>query len=146
LKTDLVEIYSALVEQRLDQITMEWYSKKWTVGLCAVSGPCTGRKGYYPGYPDDKHYTNQPIYIKSKKSTESLKWHRSLNIKSYIKAAIYHNGTEFDQEGFLRTSGGRVLTVVGEGNTLQEAREITYREIEKIYFKGIRWRKDIGLL
>jgi phosphoribosylamine--glycine ligase len=37
-----------------------------------------------------------------------------------------------------------VLHVVGRGETLNAARETAYRNIEKIHFDGIRYRKDIG--
>jgi len=42
------------------------------------------------------------------------------------------------------TDGGRVFHVVGRGMTLQEARSVVYRTIEKIHFEGIRYRRDIG--
>ncbi|XOD67600.1 MAG: phosphoribosylamine--glycine ligase [Flavobacteriales bacterium Tduv] len=43
------------------------------------------------------------------------------------------------------TSGGRVLNVVGIGNSAQAARQSAYREVEKISFDGAYFRKDIGL-
>jgi phosphoribosylamine--glycine ligase len=42
------------------------------------------------------------------------------------------------------TDGGRVLHIVGKGNTLADARNVAYRNIEKIHFEGIRYRGDIG--
>jgi phosphoribosylamine--glycine ligase len=44
----------------------------------------------------------------------------------------------------LLTSGGRVLAVTSVGDTLEEARTRAYNEIEKISFKEIYFRKDIG--
>jgi phosphoribosylamine--glycine ligase len=44
----------------------------------------------------------------------------------------------------LVTDGGRVLHVVGRGKTLEDARDVAYKNIEKIHFEGIRYRKDIG--
>jgi phosphoribosylamine--glycine ligase len=43
-------------------------------------------------------------------------------------------------------SGGRghSIAVVGRGKSLQEAREIAYKGIEKIKIEGIRYRTDIG--
>ena len=43
------------------------------------------------------------------------------------------------------TSGGRVLNVVGRGESLSEARAMAYADIEKINFEGMYFRKDIGL-
>lgn len=44
------------------------------------------------------------------------------------------------------TSGGRVLNVVGIGNTLDEARQIAYENIKKIDFDYEYYREDIGLI
>ncbi len=44
----------------------------------------------------------------------------------------------------LVTSGGRVLSVVGKGKTLEEAKENAYKNIEKVNFEGMYFRKDIG--
>ena len=46
-------------------------------------------------------------------------------------------------DGVLRTSGGRVLSVVGRGRTVQEARKEAYGLIEKVDFKGKYFRRDI---
>ncbi|MFV0238375.1 MAG: phosphoribosylamine--glycine ligase [Flavobacteriales bacterium] len=43
------------------------------------------------------------------------------------------------------TSGGRVLNVVGYGNTLEEAREVAYKNVKKIRFDFKYYREDIGL-
>ena len=44
------------------------------------------------------------------------------------------------------TSGGRVLNVVGIGNTLDEARQIAYENVKKIDFDYEYYREDIGLI
>lgn len=44
----------------------------------------------------------------------------------------------------LVTSGGRVLSVVGKGKTLEEAKENAYKNIEKVNFEGMYFRRDIG--
>ena len=43
------------------------------------------------------------------------------------------------------TSGGRVLTVVGGGASIAEARERAYARLDGIRFTGAHWRSDIGL-
>jgi phosphoribosylamine--glycine ligase len=48
------------------------------------------------------------------------------------------------QEKELLTTGGRVLTVTSLGDTLEEARARAYNEIEKISFKAMYYRNDIG--
>ncbi len=56
---------------------------------------------------------------------------------------IFHAGTTL-KEGRIITNGGRVLNVVGCGKELKEAREKVYKEVRKIRFKNIFYRKDIG--
>lgn len=46
----------------------------------------------------------------------------------------------------ILTSGGRVVNVVGVGNTMEEARKIAYENIQKIHFDYEYYRNDIGLL
>jgi phosphoribosylamine---glycine ligase len=57
----------------------------------------------------------------------------------------FHAGTQRRDDGTLVTSGGRVLTVVGRGDTLDAARARAYANIERISFEGMRHRNDIAL-
>jgi phosphoribosylamine--glycine ligase len=56
----------------------------------------------------------------------------------------FHSGTRRDQEGTLRTSGGRVLTMVGHDHDASAARAKAYGGIAKISFPGMRYRSDIA--
>jgi len=56
---------------------------------------------------------------------------------------VYHAGTAL-QDGRLVTSGGRVLTVVGEGPDFPTAIARAYRGVERIRFEGMQFRTDIG--
>ena len=56
---------------------------------------------------------------------------------------IFHAGTE-QHEGQLCTAGGRVLNVVGTGETLQESISMAYKGLESISFVDMFYRKDIG--
>jgi phosphoribosylamine--glycine ligase len=58
---------------------------------------------------------------------------------------VFHSGTEQGAAGQWITTGGRVLCVVSRGTTLAEARDVAYREMNKISFDGIYCRGDIGL-
>ncbi|MCL5259101.1 MAG: phosphoribosylamine--glycine ligase, partial [Nitrospirae bacterium] len=49
-----------------------------------------------------------------------------------------------EQDGQIVSSGGRVLTVAGEGKTMREARERAYRTISMIGLEGGQFRTDIG--
>jgi phosphoribosylamine--glycine ligase len=56
----------------------------------------------------------------------------------------FHAGTRRADDGRLVTAGGRVLTVVATGATMAEAREKAYRNVERIHFEGMHYRRDIG--
>ncbi|TAL28311.1 MAG: phosphoribosylamine--glycine ligase [Alphaproteobacteria bacterium] len=48
------------------------------------------------------------------------------------------------KDGRWTNEGGRVLGVTALAGTMEEARDIAYRTISAIRFKGAHWRKDIG--
>ncbi|MCS7119161.1 MAG: phosphoribosylamine--glycine ligase [Archaeoglobaceae archaeon] len=126
LKSDLLEISLAIVEGRIQDISLE-FSSDFCCAVCAVSGALKGREGFKPGYPAD-HYTNQPI----------------IGVEEARKIAeIYVNGMA-KQDGYV-TTGGRVLTVVGRGKTIKEARDRAYSALKLISFPGMRYRKSLGL-
>jgi phosphoribosylamine--glycine ligase len=56
---------------------------------------------------------------------------------------VFHAGTTLDN-GTLVTAGGRVLTVVGTGASLEQARDSAYACAEEIQFAGKQMRHDIG--
>jgi phosphoribosylamine---glycine ligase len=58
-------------------------------------------------------------------------------------ALVFHAGTAMDN-GRLVTAGGRILDVVGTGNTLPEALDVAYGGLEQIHFDGMRYRRDIA--
>jgi phosphoribosylamine---glycine ligase len=60
-----------------------------------------------------------------------------------IKNMVFHMGTAF-KDGNWITNGGRVLFVLGEGITLEEARKNAYEAVNQIESNGLFYRKDIG--
>jgi phosphoribosylamine---glycine ligase len=58
---------------------------------------------------------------------------------------VLHAGTRRREDGAVVSSGGRVLSVVGTGTTLEEARADAYRRLDGIKLPGAHWRTDIGL-
>jgi phosphoribosylamine--glycine ligase len=57
---------------------------------------------------------------------------------------VLHAGTVLDDSGRLVTSGGRVLSVVGSGDTLSQAVENAYRGVSAVTFEGLQHRTDIA--
>ncbi|MEM1592959.1 MAG: phosphoribosylamine--glycine ligase [Archaeoglobaceae archaeon] len=126
LESDLLELSLAVINGDLDSVEIR-FSNDFCCAVCAVSGALRGREGLKPGYPAE-HYTSQPIQgIESAKEI----------------ALIYANGIA-KQDGYV-TTGGRVLTVVGRGETIEGARRRAYEAIKLISFPGMRYRKSIGL-
>ena len=64
-------------------------------------------------------------------------------LDSVEDALIFHAGTKAGGDKIL-TNGGRVLNVVGSGDTLKEAIDASYAAIKNISFEGSFYRKDIG--
>ena len=60
-----------------------------------------------------------------------------------VDTKIYHMGTKFD-EGRLVTAGGRVLMLVGQGETVAKARERIYGELAKVRCANLFCRTDIA--
>jgi phosphoribosylamine--glycine ligase len=60
-----------------------------------------------------------------------------------LGAQVFQAGTKVGWGG-LRTAGGRVLAVTASGPTLQEALTKTYAAVDKIHFRGMQFRRDIG--
>ena len=65
-----------------------------------------------------------------------------ITIDESIKDKVFLAGAQL-QDGVLRTSGGRVLSVVGRGRTVEAAREEAYKLTEKVNFEGKYFRRDI---
>ncbi|MDD4653184.1 MAG: phosphoribosylglycinamide synthetase C domain-containing protein, partial [Methanothrix sp.] len=136
LETDFFRLSEAVLDRKLDSVELQW-SPDYCLGICAISGraikPLASSGGEKPGYPGE-HYTNMPISGLDKVDPGVL---------------VYHNGTAFGQDAAgkrkLFTTGGRVLTLVGRGSSLAEARARAYENIKRIRFNGMRYRKDIGL-
>ena len=59
-------------------------------------------------------------------------------------AVIFHAGTSNDAQGNIVVSGGRVLCVVGLGDTLKQAHDAAYRTADQVHFDGVQKRRDIG--
>lgn len=66
-------------------------------------------------------------------------------IKQVTSSIVYQAGTQADGSGDVLTKGGRVIAVTSMADTIEEARQIVYSDIEKISFEKMNFRKDIGM-
>jgi len=119
LKTDFIDIINAVIDEKLDEITIEWEDNA-CVCVVAASG----------GYP-----------VKYNKGYE-IKGLDKLSGKDDIM--VFHAGTDI-KDGKLVTSGGRVLGVTAKGDNLDEAIKKAYAAIANVEFTDIHYRRDIGV-
>lgn len=116
LKTDLLEIFNAIIDGRLDEINIEWNDES-AVCVILASG----------GYPEN-YAKGVPIEIG--KLDDGI--------------ILFHAGTAF-KDGKLVTNGGRVIGVTALGDTIEDARKKAYKNIENIKFDKMHYRTDIGV-
>lgn len=118
LKTDLVDIINAVIDEKLDEIDIEWDNG---AAACVVLA-----SGGYPGKFE------KGMIIKGLDKSGGAEG-----------VTVYHAGTKLSDGRFL-TSSGRVLGITVTATTVDEALEIAYAHIGKISFNGMHFRTDIG--
>ncbi|MBE0477939.1 phosphoribosylamine--glycine ligase [Candidatus Aerophobetes bacterium] len=118
LGSDVVDIFQAIDQEMLETIDLRWRSRAATCVVLASGG-----------YPD---------------SYEKGKIIKGLDEVSKIKNVFtFYAGVKRENKNFL-TDGGRVMGITGMGKNLKESAKAAYRAIQKIYFEGMHYRKDIG--
>ncbi len=115
LKTDLLDIFEAVTDERLSDIKIEWDD-----GACVCVVLASG------GYP--VHYQKG----------------KEITIGDIGDCTLVHAGTAV-KDGKLVTSGGRVLGVVAKGKDIDDARNKAYKAVENISWENMQYRKDIGI-
>jgi phosphoribosylamine--glycine ligase len=115
LKNDLVELFIAVSNQKLDEIQLD-VDERTATTVMVVSG----------GYPED--------YEKGKEIS---------GLDQMQDSIVFHAGTK-TENGKVVSNGGRVLAVTSYGNDYQEAVKKSYQNIGKLHFDTMYYRKDIG--
>ncbi len=67
-----------------------------------------------------------------------------ISVDSNSSLQVFHAGTTLDEYENIVTSGGRVLSVVSQGENFDKAFDLAYESLRKINFKGMHFRRDIG--
>ena len=116
LTSDFLDVLTAVADGTLD-----WCPVEWTGPVCA--GVVLASEGYPQEYRTGHSITGLD-------TVDPDAW-------------VFHAGTRQDGAEVV-TAGGRVLMVVGQGTTLEEAREHAYRNVERVHFSGAYYRRDIG--
>ncbi len=117
LKSDLVDIFLAIIDGRLDEMNIEWHEE---AAVCVViaSG----------GYPETSDKGRVITGLKEAAATGAI---------------VFHAGTKEDN-GSIVTNGGRVLGISALGKDIAEAIANAYRGVEQIKFENMQYRTDIG--
>ena len=115
IQSDLVALFQAVAEQKLDEVTLTIDPRSATT-IMVVSG----------GYPE-----------------EYDKGFAISGIENISDSIVFHAGTKLEN-GQVVTNGGRVLAVTSFGTTYQEAIKKSYQNINKLHFDKMYFRKDIG--
>lgn len=116
MESDLLELIESALIENLKNTEV-----KWKNGACV--NVVLASKGYPASYP--KGY--------------------EIIIEDEIKDKVFLAGAKLEND-VLKTNGGRVLSVVGVGETVEKAREDAYKAIEKVEFKDKYYRSDIGVI
>lgn len=119
LKTDFLSIINAVIDEKLDEITIEWEDNACVCVVAASGGyPVKYAKGYEISGLD--------------------------TLEKYDDIMVFHAGTE-KKDGKILTSGGRVLGVCAKGENLDAAIARAYEAIKEVSFKDMHYRRDIGV-
>lgn len=117
LETDYLSIIESAMKRELSTLNIKWKNKHACCVVMASGGyPASYNKGY---------------------KIEGI---------DKINGQCFIAGAKLDENNNIITDGGRVLNVVNIADSLEEARKLTYADIEKIDFKDKYYRKDIGLI
>ena len=117
LRSDFVELIEAGLDARLHQVTAHWDSRA-ALGVVMAAG----------GYPDQ--YRKGDVI-------------HGLTSQEHADAKVFHAGTT-QQNSQVVTQGGRVLCVVGLGDTVSQAQTRAYEVVKQIHWDGVYYRSDIG--
>lgn len=116
LESDLYKLMIKAIDGSLKDEDLVW-SKKTCLTVVLTS----------KGYPLD-YKTGYPINIDSSIDKDII---------------IFHNGSKYEDNKYL-TNGGRVLSITALDRDLDSARDKVYKNLSKINFDGMYYRKDIG--
>lgn len=116
IKNDLVEVLEAVGNQTLEKIELQ-LDERFATTVMTVSG----------GYPGS--------YAKGKQIN---------GIEDITDSLVFHAGTTLSPDGHVITNGGRVMAITSFGNDFKEALKISYKNVGKLSFEGMNYRKDIG--
>ncbi|MFB6317993.1 phosphoribosylamine--glycine ligase [Saccharicrinis sp. FJH54] len=115
VKSDFVDLLQGVAEGNLNEKELE-FDERTAVTVMMVAG----------GYPGSYHKGDEITGINDVK-----------------ESVVFHAGTKFDGDKVV-TNGGRVIAVSSYGKDMKSALAVSYKNAQKINFKGKYYRKDLG--
>jgi phosphoribosylamine--glycine ligase len=118
LRTDIVDVWEAVIEGRVDRLSLDW-DPRAALGVVIAAG----------GYPLEYRKGDPIDGIEEAEKSGAVK--------------VFFADTKLDADTLV-TDGGRVLCVVGLGERVSDAQRTAYGAVGKIRFRDMYYRKDIG--
>lgn len=137
IDTDFIGVCDAIVQRRLDQCEIS-ISPSFHCNVVATQGRTRqigsdGRnKGWYKGWPHGRYGKGYAV--------------SGIDAVNSAAARVFIGEAAVDARKGLISDGGRVIHVVGVGDTKEEAMAHAYGNIDKVRFEGMRYRSDIGTI
>ena len=125
LQSDLLEALEAVVDGRLDGLTLRWDPRPAVTVVMASEG--------YPG-----------PYERGRVINNLDEAERMADVKVFHAGTMLRSDPSLGRDGRIATDGGRVLDVTALGATLAEAQARAYEAARAIRFNGGWYRRDIG--
>lgn len=116
IKNDLISLFESIENKTLSKVKLEIDPRSASTVMSVSEG--------YPEKYEKGHWVKGVSEVK--------------------EALVFHSGTSIEGNKIL-TAGGRVITVTGMGDNMSDALKKSYEGLLKISFKGMYYRKDIGL-
>jgi phosphoribosylamine--glycine ligase len=130
LKTDVVEIFEATIDGKLDKVGLLDWDKRSAVCVVMAS----------KGYPNEYTKGEEIRGLQDAASLPDVKvFHAGTTIER-----LELNETTGEEKTKILTNGGRVLGVTALGETISDAKFSAYTAVKKIRWDGAWCRKDIS--
>ncbi len=115
LSTDLLQVFNAIIDGKLETLTIEWQNKNAATVVLASGG--------------------YPLKYETGKVIKGL---------GDVRDCVIHHAGTATKDGAVVTAGGRVLAITCTGDTLADALDKCYANAQRISFDGMFCRTDIG--
>ncbi|MFB3844483.1 MAG: phosphoribosylamine--glycine ligase [Candidatus Cloacimonadaceae bacterium] len=115
LETDFTDVCYAVLQHKVNELQLKWANKN---AIC--------------------------VYAVGKEYPYGISRGEVINFSAHMDSHIYYGGVALRGDELV-TQGGRILALTAVGLSQAEARTKVYHDLNKVFFEGMHYRKDIGL-